>query len=483
MNYRMISYVLGNILRVEGMLMLPSALVSLYFGERAEFRAFAGVIAFLLIFGTLVEGGEPKEKRIYGREGFVIVSLSWVLMSVFGAMPFFISGSIDGYVNCLFETISGFTTTGASILTEIESLPKGILFWRSFTHWIGGMGILIFMLAILPMGDDRSMYIMRAEAPGPMVSKLVPKVKSTAKGLYMIYIILTFAEIMLLFLGGMPIFDSVVNAFATAGTGGFSIKNASIAAYNNAYFEYVITIFMILFSINFNLFYLLCIRDFKDVFKNEELRFFFAIIALATILITLDISRNYETIEMAFRHAVFQVASVISTTGFVTANFEVWPEFSKTVLVCIMIIGACGGSTGGGIKVSRFIILLKMVLQEIRRIVHPRSVNVIKLDGYRVENDVIHGVTAYLIVYLFLVFASFLLISLDNYDFTTSLTSVLTCMSNVGPGLAKVGPVENFSFFSAFSKIVLCLDMILGRLEIFPIIMLFFPSIWRKGYM
>jgi trk system potassium uptake protein TrkH len=358
-----------------------------------------------------------------------------------------------------------------------------ILFWRSFTHWIGGMGILVFMLAIMPTVDERSMHLMRAEAPGPVVSKLVPKVKSTAKLLYKMYVILSILEVMLLFLGGMPLFDSIVNTFSTAGTGGFAIKNTSIAAYENSYHEYVITIFMFLFSVNFNLYYLLFIKDVKNIFKNEELRYYFFIILGAIGMITINILSLYPTFESAFRHAAFQVLAIISTTGFATANFDIWPEFSKTVLVILMIIGACGGSTGGGIKVSRLIILLKMASREIRRIVHPRSVNIIKLDGHKVDEEVTHGVAGFIIVYLFLILGSFLLISINNYDFTTSLSSVLTCLGNVGPGLSKVGPIENYNFYSDFSKLVLCFDMLLGRLEIFPIIMIFSPSVWRRSYM
>jgi len=479
----MIAYVLGSLLRIEGILLTIPAVLAFLYGEGHAQKAFLITVVVCLGLGTLIRHREPENKSIYGREGFVVVALSWIVMSLFGALPFYLSGAISGFINCFFETVSGFTTTGASILTEIEGLPMSILFWRSFTHWIGGMGILVFMLAILPMGDERSMYLMKAEAPGPMVSKLVPKVKSTAKLLYKIYIALTIIEMVLLLLGGMPLFDSVVNAFSTAGTGGFAILNSSIAGYDNAYFEYVITVFMLLFGVNFNLYYLMILRDFKSIWKNEELRYYVAIIVVSVVLITGNIYSMYPTFESAFRHAVFQVAAIITTTGFATANFDLWPEFSKTLIFCLTILGACAGSTGGGLKVSRLIILLKLAYREIKHIVHPRSVNLIKLDGYKVDEDVIRGVTGYLVVYLLLLLGSFILISFDNYDFTTSLTSVVTCLGNVGPGFAMVGPVENFSFFSGFSKLVLCMDMLLGRLEIFPIIMLFAPSIWRKSYM
>ncbi|MBQ3616405.1 MAG: TrkH family potassium uptake protein [Anaerotignum sp.] len=483
MNYNMISYVLGSLLRIEGILMSIPMVLAFVYGESAAQKAFLITVVVCLALGTLIRHKEPENKSIYGREGFVVVALSWIVMSLFGALPFYLSGAINGFINCFFETVSGFTTTGASILTEIEGLPMSILFWRSFTHWIGGMGILVFMLAILPMGDERSMYLMKAEAPGPMVSKLVPKVKSTAKLLYKIYIALTVIEMVLLLLGGMPLFDSVVNSFSTAGTGGFAILNSSIAGYNNAYYEYVITIFMLLFGVNFNLYYLMILRDFKSIWKNEELRYYVVIVVACIVLITGNIYSMYPTFESAFRHAAFQVAAIVTTTGFATANFDLWQEFSKTLIFCLTILGACAGSTGGGIKVSRLIILLKLAYREIRHIVHPRSVNLIKLDGYKVEEDVVRGVTGYIVVYVLLLLGSFILISFDNYDFTTSLTSVITCLGNVGPGFAMVGPVENFSFFSGFSKLVLCFDMLVGRLEIFPIIMLFAPSIWRKSYM
>lgn len=483
MNFNMIAYILGNIIRIEGALLAIPTFVAFWYKESHEAIAFIATIIACLMVGTLLIRREPQNKRIYGREGFVVVALSWIVMSLLGAFPFYLSGTINGYINCFFETVSGFTTTGATILTEIEGLPMSILFWRSFTHWIGGMGILVFTLAIIPLGDDRTMYLMKAEAPGPMVSKLVPKVKSTAMLLYKIYIALTIIEMVLLLLGGMPLFDSIVNAFSTAGTGGFAIKNASIAGYNNAYFEYVITVFMLLFGVNFNLYYLMILKDVKNIWKNEELRYYIGIVFASIALITVNIYHMYPTLESAFRHAAFQVAAIVTTTGFATANFDVWPEFSKTLIFCLTILGACAGSTGGGIKVSRVIILVKSAYREIKRIVHPRSVNLIKLDGAKIEEDIISGVTGYIVVYLLLLLGSFILISLDNYDFITSLTSVVTCLGNVGPGFAMVGPEENFLFFSGFSKVVLCMDMLLGRLEIFPIIMLFTPSIWKKSYM
>ena len=430
-----------------------------------------------------LQSHEPKDKRIYGREGFIVAAASWIIMSFFGALPYYLTKSIPGFINCYFETVSGFTTTGATMLEEIEHLDNAILFWRCFTHWIGGMGILVFMLAVMPLSDDRTMHLMRAEAPGPLVSKLVPRVKSTAKLLYIIYVVLTLLEIILLFAGGMPLFDSIIHGISTAGTGGFSNKNASVAAYDSKYFEYIIMIFMLLFSVNFNLFYLMLMKDFKNVWRNEELRTFLFIVVAATVLITCNIYHYYPTLESAFRHAIFQVAAIMSTTGFVTANFDLWPEFSKTILFCLLFLGACGGSTAGGIKISRFIILIKLVLREVKHIVHPRSVNLIKLDGFKIESDVTRSVASFIILYIFILLGSFILISMNGFDFATNMTAVTTCLSNVGPGLNMAGPTESLVFFSPFSKLILCLDMLLGRLEIFPILMLITPSIWRRGYM
>ena len=479
----MIAYLLGNILHIEGILLSVPVLVAFYYKEELSGTAFIAAAVVCLISGAVLQSREPKDKRIYGREGFVVAALSWIVMSFFGAMPYYLTESIPGFINCYFETVSGFTTTGATTLLEIEHLDNAILFWRCFTHWIGGMGILVFMLAVMPLSDDRTMHLMKAEAPGPLVSKLVPRVKSTAKILYIIYVVLTILEIIFLYAGGMSMFDSIIHGISTAGTGGFSNKNASVAAYNSRYFEYVITIFMLLFSVNFNLFYLMVMRDFKNVWRNEELRTFVFIVAVSTGLITLNIYNYYPTLEAAFRHAIFQVAAIMSTTGFVTANFDLWPEFSKTILFCLLFLGACGGSTAGGVKISRFIILVKMVLREVKHIVHPRSVNLIKLDGYKIESDVTRNVASFIILYVLILLGSFILISLNGFDFATNMTAVTTCLSNVGPGLNMAGPTENLEFFSPFSKLILCLDMLLGRLEIFPILMLFTPSIWKKGYM
>ena len=480
MNYGMIRYILGKMLMIEGVLLLLPALVSLIYGEKSGF-AFLIVAALLLVL-FLAMGKKPKDTMIYAKEGFVIVALAWILWSAFGALPFVISGAIPSYIDAFFETVSGFTTTGSTILTDIEALPRGMNFWRCQTHWIGGMGVLVFVMAIVPLSGKGSMFLMRAEVPGPTCDKLVPKTQSTAKLLYGMYILLSAVQVVFLLFGGMDLYEAVIHTFSTAGTGGFSNMNASIAAFDSAYIDGVITVFMLLFGINFNLYYFLLLKNFVTVFKNEELRAYLGIVAASIALITINIVHLYETQLKAFRYAAFQVASVITTTGFVTADFNLWPEFSKTILLLIMVIGACAGSTGGGMKVSRILILAKTIGKEIRQILHPKSVNVVKLDGKRVNGESIHGVYVYVICYIVILAASVLLITVDNFDFTTNFTAVLTTMSNVGPGLNKVGPVENFSIFSGFSKLVLSMDMLVGRLEILPILMLLAPQTWRKKF-
>ena len=423
---------------------------------------------------------KPQTRKIYAREGFVIVSLSWILMSLFGALPFVISGAIPSFVDALFETVSGFTTTGASILNNIEVLPKSILFWRSFTHWIGGMGVIVFVLAILPQKEMQSMHILRAEVPGPTVGKLVSKATVTARILYIIYTVFTVAEIVALLCCKMPLYDSVTTAFATAGTGGFSVRNASIAAYGNLGAEVVISIFMLLFGINFNLFYLFLIKQFKRVFKSEELWTYLAVIGVSIILIALNVYPMVESIGTALRQAGFQVISIITTTGFVTADFGQWPAMAQMILVALMFLGACAGSTGGGLKVGRMIILVKAAFRELRRAINPNRVKAIKLDGAVIEKDVVTTTSTYFIIYMLIIGISSLLLTIDNFDFTTTLTAVITCINNVGPGLAGVGPVENFADFSNFSKLVLSANMLIGRLEVFPIIILFMRSTWKK---
>ena len=481
MNKKMIIYILGKMLGVEGALLLIPALVSLIYGEKTgvSFLIVAAVLGVIfLIFGRK----KPKNNRIYGKEGFAIVGLAWILWSLFGAIPFVITGSVPNYIDAFFETVSGFTTTGSTILQEIESLPMGINFWRCFTHWIGGMGVLVFVMMVTSLDDENAMPLMRAEVPGPEADKLVPKARSTAKILYQMYFVLIAAEVVLLMFGGMNLYDALVHSFSTAGTGGFSNRNSSVAFYDSAYIDGVITVFMILFGINFNLYFLLLLKNWKSVLKNEELRAYLGIIAAAVAVITINILSIYENVFHAFRYASFQVASVITTTGFYTADYELWPELSKVVLLTVMFIGACAGSTGGGIKVCRFVILCKSIRQEIRKILHPNVVTMVKINGKKVSNDTMRGINTFFAAYIFILVMSVLIVSVDNFDFATSFSGVLTTINNVGPGISKVGPAENFHMFSPLSKLVFCFDMLVGRLEIFPYLLLLSPDLWRRRF-
>ena len=481
MNKRMILYILGRMLGVEGALLLIPAAVSLLYREKAgvSFLIVGAVLGLIyLLFGRK----KPEKKQIYGKEGFVIVALAWILWSMFGALPFVISGSIPNYIDAVFETVSGFTTTGSTILTDIEALPMGVNFWRCFTHWIGGMGVLVFVMMVTSLDTDNSMPLMRAEMPGPEADKLVPKVRHTAKLLYQMYFALTVAEVVLLMFGGMNLYDALVHSFSTAGTGGFSNRNASVSFYDSAYIDGVITVFMILFGVNFNLYFLLLIKDWKSVLKNEELRGYLGVIAAAIGVITVNIVSIYGNVLHAFRYASFQVASIITTTGFYTADYEQWPELSKAILLAIMVIGACAGSTGGGIKVCRFLVLCKSIRQEIRKILHPNMMVMVKMDGKKVNADTMRGINTYFAAYIFIVILSVLIVSADNFDFATSFSGVLTTINNVGPGISQLGPVENFHAFSWLSKIVFSFDMLLGRLEIFPYLILFSPELWRRRF-
>ena len=482
MNYRMVAFVLGRIFAVEAGLMLFPLLCAMLYGEWYLLPAFLLPAALLAVLGFITSRKTPKNTTIFARDGLAIVALVWVLMSAFGALPFVISGEIPSFIDAFFETVSGFTTTGSTILTDVEALSHGTLFWRSFSHWVGGMGVLVFVMAVIPLSNKNSMFLMRAEIPGPTCDKLVPKARTTARILYTMYLGLSVAEVIFLLAGDMNLYQAVIHTFSTAGTGGFSDRNASVAAFNSAYIDGVITVFMLLFGINFNLYFLLLMKNVKGFFKNEELRNYLGIVAAAIVLITINIMNLYGGVLHAFRYAAFQVVSVITTTGFVTANFDLWPEFSKTILLMLMIVGACAGSTGGGMKVSRIMILGRTITKETRQILHPKSVNVVKLDGKRLTNEETHGVYVYTICYFVILCVSVLLVSVDNFDFTTNFTAVLTTLNNVGPGLAKVGPVENFSAFSCFSKIVLSFDMLIGRLEILPIMMLLAPVTWRKKF-
>lgn len=482
MNYRMVSYIIGQIVRVEGILMIPSLVVSVIYGESA-FAAFLIPIVLSVAAGTLLTIKKPSNPDIFAKEGFVTVGLSWIIMSLIGALPFVIDGCIPSFVDAFFETVSGFTTTGASILTEIESLGRGMLFWRSFTHFVGGMGVLVFVLAILPQADTRSvklMHVMRAEVPGPKVGKLVSKIGRTARIMYGIYIGLTVIEMILLLAGGMSVYGSIVNSFATAGTGGFAIKNASIAAYDSAYIDYVIGIFMFLFGVNFNLYYLILIGHVGEALRSEELRWYLIITCVSTALIAADIYEIFGTVGESVRYAFFQVTSVMSTTGFATSDYNAWPALSKVILALLMFCGACVGSTTGGIKVGRIILLVKSGLREVKYMLHPRAVVAVRSEGKPVERDVLRGANSYMIVYIMLFTVSLFLVEMvEECDLVTGFTAVSACLNNVGPGLGEVGPAGNFSALTPFTKILLSVDMLAGRLEIFPLLMLFAPSTWR----
>lgn len=483
MNKRLIIKNLSKLMTAEAFLMLLPALVSVIYKEyriAIIFTLTAAVVFALFLPLSLVI---PRGNKIYAKEGFAIVALSWIMWSVAGAVPFYISGVIPNYIDCFFETVSGLTTTGATILTEITSLPKGILFWRSFTHWIGGMGVLVFVMAVVRLSEN-SMNLMRAEVPGPTVGKLVPRGGKSAKILYGMYLALTLLEIVFLLFGKMPLFDSINHAFSTAGTGGFSIKNESIAYYNSAYIDGVITVFMFLFGVNFNIYYFMILKNLRAAFKDEELKVYFAVVACFTLIISLNILPLYKGFGEAFRYASFQVCSVISTTGFITYDFTLWPQLSQMLLLFLMITGACAGSTGGGIKIIRVIMLSKMIKTECKNLLNPREVHQIKINGKAVQPAVVRGSATFFIIYFAVLVSSVLAVSAFNVDLVTNLSSVMTCIGNVGPGLGKiVGPVGNFSTLPEFVKIVLCADMLFGRLEFFPLIMIFSPRLWRRKFL
>ena len=479
MKIHSILYVLGKILFMEAILMLMPLLLAVVFGENTVLP-YAATCALLFLLGGCSFFFRKKEHPIRAREALAITGLTWIAVSFFAALPFFFSGEIPNLLDAMFETVSGFTTTGATVLSDIEALSLSSLFWRSFSHWIGGMGVLVFVLAILPGNDTQSMYLMRAEVPGPQVGKLVSKLRLTARLLYIIYMALTLLEMLLLLLGGMPLFDAAVTSFSTAGTGGFAIKNASILAYNSAYIDGVITVFMLIFSLNFTLYYLLLLGNFRALIKSEELRWFGGIVLAATVAVTLNVLPLYGGIGKAFRYAVFTVSSIISTTGFITADFALWPAFSQAVLVLLMFIGACAGSTGGGIKISRIAVICKTAVNNIRRQLSPRSVVPLKYEGKLLDKNTESGITGYLYTFLVIASASTLLLSLDNLNFTEAFSAMAACLNNVGPGLGKVGPTGNFGGLSALSKCVLIFDMLAGRLELFPILALFSPSAWRN---
>ncbi len=481
MNKAIVFHYISKVMLVSSAILLLPAAVSLYYSEKNSALTFLIIALCVAAVSAPLAIIKPKNKQMYAREGLVIAAMLWIIMPLVGALPFYFSGEIPSFCDALFESISGFTTTGSTILTDIESLSKGMLFWRSLTHWIGGMGVLVLAIAILPSSAD-AMHLMRAECAGPQVGKIVPKGKLSAAYLYIIYAVLTILTVIFLLFGGMPLFDSVCHAMGAAGTGGFGIKNTGIAYYNSSYIEAVLTISMFLFGVNFTLYYFLLIKRFKDVLKNTEIKVYITIIVIASIIIGINIFSMYDSVTTTIRYTVFQVVSTMTSTGYGTVDFNQWPMLSKMILVMLMFIGACAGSTGGGFKVQRVIIMYKSATKYLRKMAHPKSVNIVKSDDKTMDTETIHGVHNYFIVYMSLIAISLILLSLNNEDFTTTFTAVFTCINNIGPGLEKVGPVNNFAFFSDFSKLLLSVDMLLGRLECLPLIIMFSPSIWRKNF-
>lgn len=481
MNDKMIGHIVGKMLGVEGLLLLLPALVGMIYQEESA-KWFVVTAAILGIIYLILGRKKPKNSRFYGKDGMIVVSSAWILWSLFGALPFTMSGCIPNYLDAFFEIVSGFTTTGSTILTDVEALPQCMLFWRSFSHWVGGMGVLVFVLVLTSLDKKSSMYLMKAEVPGPEKDKLVPKMTSTARILYGMYFVFTALEVLLLLFGGMNLFDSLIHSFGSAGTGGFSNYNDSVGHFDSVYIETVITAFVVLFGVNFSLIYIAALGEIKAVLKNEELRAYLLIIAAATGVITLNISGQYGSVLKAFRYAIFQVATIITTTGYSTADYVQWPMFSQCVLVILMIIGACASSTGGGIKVSRFLMILKSIKREVKQMVHPKSVSIIRVNGKKISTDVLRSLYVYLLAYAGILVGSILVVSLNDFDFATTFGAVITALNNIGPGIGNVGPTGNFAAFSPLSKIVLCVDMLAGRLEIFPFLMLFTALKWKKEF-
>ena len=483
MNYRMMGKFIGRILFVEVVFMLPALLISVYHGEKDTIFGFlTGMVITLLVALFLSILCRKARKGFYAREGLVCVGASWIVMSLLGCLPFYFSGEIPRFIDAVFETVSGFTTTGATILPEVETLSRGNLYWRSFTHWLGGMGVLVFVLAI-GRGRDKSdgytMHLLRAESPGPKVEKLVPKMKDSAKILYFIYVLLTILNVFFLLIGRMPLFDAVCTALGTAGTGGFGIKNDSMAGYS-PYLQNVCTVFMLLFGVNFSCYFMLAIRQVKNVFRDEELRFYIGTILGSILLIAWNVRGFYGTLGETFRHAAFQVASIVTTTGFATTDFDLWPSFSKAILLSLMIVGACAGSTGGGFKCGRALLLIKSLRRNVRQILHPQKVQVVRVNGQMVTERVLDNTNAYLAAYVFIIVFSFIVVSIDGFSPMTNFSAVLSCFNNIGPGLESVGPTCNFGDYSVLSKGMLIVDMLAGRLEIFPILILFSKSTWIR---
>lgn len=479
MNYSIILYIVGKVMMLEATCFLIPAVTSIIYGEH-EGLAYLTVGVVAAVIGYLISSKKKFEHVFFAREGFVMVALSWIVLSVVGAIPFVVTGEIPNMIDALFETVSGFTTTGASILEDVESLSHTSLIWRSFTHWVGGMGVIVLLLAILPMAGGYNMHLMKAESPGPVVGKLVPRLRDTAKILYLIYLVMTVIEFVILVIIKMPVFDALCITFGTAGTGGFGIKADSLGSYSYA-IQVVVTVFMILFGVNFNAYFLLLGKHKKDAFKIEEVRWYFGIIFAAIIIITINIRGYFENILIALNHAAFQVGSIITTTGYSTTDFDLWPQLSRNILIFLMMCGACAGSTGGGLKVSRIVVMVKSAFQEIGYYIHPRGVKTIKMDGKVLEKPVLNNIRVFLITYVMIYTISMFLLSLNNFDFETNFTAIAATFNNIGPGLAKVGPMANFNIYSYFSKLVLTFDMLAGRLELYPMLLLFCPGIWKIG--
>ncbi len=479
MNYKVLHYIVGCILKFEALFMLLPALVGVIYGEYKEALCFAGVAVLCCGLGFLETTIGSQKGNLYVKEGFAAVSLGWIVLSIFGCLPFILTGEIPHFTDALFETVSGFTTTGASILTDVEALSHTSIFWRSFTHWIGGMGVFVFVMAILPMMGGSTMNLMKAESTGPSVGKLLPKVRDTAKILYMIYISLTIIEVIILLICGLSLFDSLTLTFGTVGTGGFGINN-SFTANGNAAAQIVIAIFMIISGINYSMFFLLLSKQVKEAFSLEEVRCYLGVVLLSGLMITINIYHIYLNVGDALRHAFFQVGSIITTTGYSSADFDTWPTFSKTILLLLMFTGGCAGSTAGGFKFSRVVILFKTIRKELNTLIHPNLVKVIKMDGHPVKDEVIRSTNVFTAAYFIIFFISLLLISANGYDMTTNFSAIAAMLNNVGPGFGQVGPTCNFSFFSDFSKFVMIFDMLAGRLEIYPMLIFFHPACWKK---
>ncbi|WP_310602053.1 TrkH family potassium uptake protein [Anaerosporobacter sp.] len=477
MNLHFISFIIGWILNFQGIFLLVPSLVALYYRETSGF-AFVITAVICLVTGFLLTRKKPANKAFYAKEGFISVAACWIALSITGALPFVFSGEIPSIVDALFETVSGFTTTGASILNDVEAMSKCCIFWRSFTHWLGGMGVLVFVLCVLPLAGGDNMHIMKAESPGPSVNKLVPRVRDTAMILYGIYIVLTIIEGILLLIFGMSGFDAITTSLATAGTGGFGIKHDSMGSYSVA-IQNIVAVFMMIFGVNFSIYFLILVRKPKQILKSDELRAYLGIVVLATVAIGINSREYFASIWSAFQQAFFQVTSIMTTTGFATTDFNLWPSFSKTILVLLMFTGACAGSTSGGIKVSRIVIMFKDIKNEIASFIHPRSVQTLRMDDKKVSNEVVRTVKTFFMLYLVIFATSLLLISFENFSFETNFTAVSATLNNVGPGLDGVGPMESFAKFNPFSKIILIFDMLAGRLELFPMLILFSPGIWR----